>query len=189
MQKDKSIVFKDSDYSAEQLRILDKLMKQHPSIKWKQLVSPFHCFELYKVLDGESAYMSSSLEYAFSTFGQVTVNLDYVLCAYGRIENTDYETALVLLRNKYKADGDALADILCTQYNIMHPLSVHVKHRKEIDYEEYILRDFISEDAEEWLQDYFGVYYNTENFVRLWNLNKQIYFKQLNTLPDDIPVD
>lgn len=61
MKKDKYSVFKLDDYTSQQLGYLEVLTLKYPSIKWMQLLSPYHCKDLYlEILDadeGSSIYM------------------------------------------------------------------------------------------------------------------------------------
>lgn len=176
--KDKFSVFKPEEYSMEQLLYLKLLYEKYPSFKWLQLLSPFHCDELYYNLcnmgDRESLY--DQIENNYKELGYVTVYLEYAIKVCRNLGKTDILTAVL----KKQQDADIAAKEIFSALNItVLPQRVYYMHRKEFNYDLYILRDMWTDEALAWCLDYIGSDMDNTNIVCIWNMYKHRYFKHL----------
>lgn len=181
MKKDKYSVFKLDDYTSQQLGYLEVLTLKYPSIKWMQLLSPYHCKDLYlEILDADEGSSIYDVVYdAFSKYGRITVMLDYALDTVLPLGDILYKDQAVakLLKD---GDADTLAKRLLVDKGIqMFPTRTIVMHRREIGVEPFILREPFDEESIRWCLEYVGFTADTANLVCIWNENKNRYHKQL----------
>ncbi len=191
LQEDKNAIFKLSEYSPFQKGILHNLNSRYWNVKWLQYLTPYHCSMLYNCIylgipeDG----LTSSMDYAFNVYGNITVKLDYAINLYIKGNDILPDQAYAKLRNSLHREGDDLADMIMILLKAGYPKEIILLSQQEQEVEEFILRKEMPEEGIEWVKEYLGSDLNNVNIVSIWNRYSSLYYKQAEYVSDDEPVD
>lgn len=178
MVKDKFAVFKLEEYDTSQQECLNLLYKKYPDYKWLQMLSPFHCYDMYYSLCNMEEHESicDQIENIYKEMGHVTVYLEYAIKICRATGRTNIMESILCRKD----DADALAKKIFEAMEItLLPQRVHYMHRKEFDNDLYILRDMWTDEALNWCLDYVNLNIDMTNIVCVWNMYKSKYYKSL----------